>query len=128
MFKKAGLFLLAIILAMNMCGCAALVIGALGGIGTATWFSGKLSAEVDASFEDTIEAVKSALKSMDLAVTKETTTKDITQIMTAYSDRTTTWIDIHPLTQSRSKIEIRVGVTGNKANSQKIMERIKKYL
>ena len=119
----AGLFLI------NMSGCVALLAGAAGGAGTATWLSGKLTQEVNASFDKTIKAAKSALKSLKLGVTKETTEKNVAQIMSKYTDGKTIWIDIRPITASSSKVEVRVGaVSADKEAADKILKKILRYL
>ena len=115
-------------LVVNLCGCALLLAGAAGGAGTAFWLSGKLSDEVSASYERTIDSAKRALKSLDMKVDKETKSDEVTQIRSEYTDGSEVWIDIRPLTQTTSKIEIRVGIQGDKAASTKILERVKKYL
>jgi len=128
MFKRLSVFIFALFISINLCGCALMLGAAAGGAGTAVWLSGKLSDEIEASYERTIEATKSALGSMDMPVTKETKKDDITQIMSKYIDGTTVWIDIRPVSQSDTKVEVRVGATGNKKASAEIIDAIKKHL
>ncbi len=117
-----------LVLAVNLCGCALLLAGAAGGAGTAFWLSGKLSDELNASYETAISATKKAIDSLGMQVDKEAKTDEVTQIRSEYTDGSEVWIDIRPLTQTTVKIEVRVGIKGNKAASTKIIERIKKYL
>ncbi len=125
--KMEGIFL-CIILVLNLSGCVLLFGAAAGGAGTAFWLSGKLSDEVNASYERTIVAAKKAVESLDMNVDKETKSDEVTQIRSEYADGREVWIDVRPLTQKSSKIDIRVGIKGDKAASAKILERIKKYL
>jgi len=128
MFKNLLYSGVVIILALNLCGCALLLAGVAGGAGTALWLSGKLSDEVHASYEGTIAATKKALSSLDMEIDKETKAEEVTQIRSNYADGSEVWIDIRPLMPKSTKIEIRVGIKGNKEASTKILERIKKYL
>ena len=126
--KIAGLIVAAFFLT-NIYGCFAVVAGAAGGAGTSAWLSGKLSQDVHAPFEKTVKASRSALESMKLEVTKETTKEDMAQIIGKYTDGKTIWIDVHRLTESSSKVDVRVGaVNGDKAASDKILKKIQKYL
>jgi len=125
MIKRLGMILLSVFLLVNVCGCAALVVGTVGAAGTAVWLSGKLSQELDAARDDVSKAVKSALESMKLEITKETRTEDVTQIISSYTDGSTIWIDVRPVSGSRSNIEIRVGMGGDKEASRKLLDRIR---
>ena len=119
----SGLFLL------NICGCVAVLAGAAGGAGTSVWLSGKMSQDMNASFDKTIRAARSALKSMKLEVSKETVEKEVAQIMSKYTDGKTIWIDIRPITEKSSRVDVRVGaVNGDKEASDDILKRIQKYL
>ncbi len=129
MYKKITIFIASIFLLVSLYGCATVLIaGAAGGVGTAIWLSGKLSETVDVPFERAIAATKDALKSLDLKITKDTKKADVAQIMTLWTDGSETWIDIRPITKSRTKIEVRVGMRGDKAASTKILDAIKKRL
>lgn len=129
MRKKILVLILASFLLMNVCGCVAILAGTAGSVGTAAWLSGKLTQDVDASFERTQKAAKSALESLKLTVEKETIEKNSGQIISKYSDGKNIWIDIHRLTPKRSKVEIRVGVVSpDKEAADKILKTIMKYL
>ena len=125
--KLIGLFF-SFILLVNMCGCIAILAGAAAGTGTAAWLSGKLSQEVNASFEESLRATKSALSSLKLNLTKETVKEGLAQVMSNYTDGKAIWIDINRVSKTVSRIEVRVGVTGDKEAAHKILERIKRYL
>ncbi len=101
---------------------------AAGGIGAATWLSGKLSQEVNGSFDKSLNAAKSALKSLKLNIVKETIKDDVSQVMSNYTGGRTIWIDIHRISLSTSRVEIRVGVAGDKEAARKIMNKIMSYL
>ena len=120
-----GLLLIGL-LVVSASGCVAVLAAGAGGAGTAAWLSGKLSEEVSASYDDTISATESALKSLQMPITKETKKRNVAQIMSKSADGAEVWIDIRPLTTSTTKVDVRVGAMGNKETSSKIMESIKK--
>ncbi|MFA5389620.1 MAG: DUF3568 family protein [Candidatus Omnitrophota bacterium] len=129
MFKKAFVCIVSAFLAVNLCGCAALLVGAASGAGTAVWLSGKLTQQVNTSFDRTIEAAKSGLKSLDMEVTKETKEMNVAQIKSKYMGGKTVWIDIRKISDTSSKIEIRVGaVTSDKEAADKILKAIRRHL
>lgn len=128
MLKNLVYAFVGLVLVLNVSGCWLLVAGAAGGAGTALWLSGKLSDQVSASREVTVEAAEKALTSLNMSVTKKTVAAEVTQIISKYTDGKQVWIDIRPLTSKTTKIEIRVGAAGDEAASTKILERIKGYL
>lgn len=128
MLKNLVYAFVGLVLVLNVSGCWLLVAGAAGGAGTALWLSGKLSDQVSASREVTVEAAEKALTSLNMSVTKKTAAAEVTQIISKYTDGKQVWIDIRPLTSKTTKIEIRVGAAGDEAASTKILERIKGYL
>ena len=113
---------------LQLCGCVALLAGAAGGAGTAAWLSGKLSQDVNASYERTIGAAKAALKSLKFEIAKETRDQGVTQIKSYYTDSKDIWIDIRPISESSTKVEVRVGMMSDKDAADKIMKRIIRYL
>ena len=127
MFKKTITFITLIGLSITLCGCVALLAGAVGGAGTAAWLSGKLVQEFNVPSERAIRATHNALESLKLPITKETTTSDVTQIISRYTDGKTIWIDIRSTTQAACRIEIRVGATGTKEIERKILTKISAY-
>jgi len=128
MAKKLSTLVFAVFLLTNIYGCIALLAGAAGGVGTANWLSGKLSQEVNGSFEKSVKAAKSALNSLKLEVTKETLKDNVAQVMGNYTDGRTIWIDIHRVSEKTSRVEVRVGATGDKEAARKILDKIIRYL
>ena len=128
MGRKISVLVLVVLLSATLSGCVALLAGAAGGAGTATWLSGKLVQQVDAPFEKTISASREALRSMNLGISKETRNQSVAQIMSNYTDGKTIWIDIHNVSSSSSRIEVRVGAISDRQAAQKILNKILKYL
>lgn len=127
--RKIAVLVCAGLLLFNLYGCFLLIGGAAGGAGTAAWLSGKLTQQVNAPYDTTINAAKSALRSLNLEMTKETKEESVAQIMGKYSDGRTIWIDIHRISPNSSKVEVRVGAIGsNKTEASEIMKKINSYL
>ena len=116
------------IFTLNFCGCALLLGAAAGTAGTAMWLSGKLTEVEDAPYAATVNATKKSLESMNMPLKKETHTQKQTEITSEWVDGTTVWIIVSQQTLKSSKIQIRVGMRGDKEASTKILDRIKKYL
>jgi hypothetical protein len=127
MIKRLFGLILCVIFVMSMYGCIAVVAGAAGA-GTAVWISGKLIQEVSASLEKTVEATKFALTSLKLDVHKETVTEKAAQIMSSYYDGRTVWIDVHRISQTMSKVAVRVGARGDREAARKIFDAIVKFI
>lgn len=129
MFKGLAGFVFSLFLLVNISGCFWLVAGAAGGAGTAVWLGGKLTREVNVSYDRAVNAAKSALKSLSLEIKKETKEADVAQFRSVYTDGKEIWVDVHRTTDTSSKIEVRVGaINGDKAAAEKILKRIERYL
>ena len=128
MVKRITHLILTSVLLFNLCGCVALVAGTAGGAGTAFWLGGKIDQQVNASLTHAVEAVTKTFDAMRLKITKTTVKDEVAQIMGEYSDGRTIWVDVHKISNKSSRIEIRVGATGDKAASRKILDKIKRYL
>lgn len=109
---------------MLNCGCVALLAGAAGGAGTAVWLTGKMVEEVNAPYDKMVSSTKSVLASMQLPITSETRVKDVTQIRSTYTDGRKVWIDVRALSATTSKVEVRVGVFGDKTASDILLKKI----
>ncbi len=84
---------------------------------------------MNAPFERTVTAAKSALKSLKLEVEKETIDPNVAQLISRYSDGKKVWIDMHRVTPSSTKVEVRVGaVSPDKEAAAKILKSIEKHL
>ncbi|MCX5708955.1 MAG: DUF3568 family protein [Candidatus Omnitrophica bacterium] len=128
MNKRFVVFITLIGLSLSLCGCVVLLAGAVGGAGTAAWLSGKLVQEFNVPSDRAIRATHNALEGLKLPINKETTTSEVTQIMSRYTDGKTIWIDIKSTTSAACRIEIRVGATGTKEAERKILTKISAYL
>jgi hypothetical protein len=129
MLKKAMLVVLSGALVMNLSGCFLFVAGAAGGAGTAVWLSGKMTQTFHGSYDDTVNATRSALKSLNLPVNKETQEEKMTQIKSTYTDGKEIWIDIHKTSDTSTTVDVRVGgVNPDKEADSMILKKIQSYL
>ncbi len=129
MFKKLLFFVFSGVLLLNICGCFLIIAGTAGGSGTAIWLSGKLSQDVNASYDRAVTATANALKSLKLTINKESREAEITQFRSKYTDGKEIWIDVRKVTETVSKVEVRVGaVQPNKEAAEKIINKIQAYL
>jgi hypothetical protein len=131
MSKKIPIYVVALIFGVSITtfsGCTLLFGAAAGGAGTAFWLSGKAREEFVASYRETISATENALDSLDMEITKKTHSENVTQFKSLYLDGSTVWIDIRPVLENKTEIEVRVGMRGNQSASVEILERIKGFL
>lgn len=128
MFKKIAVVVFSGLVLMNIYGCFLLVAGGAGA-GTAVWLSDKLTQQFEASYDQTINASKKALRSLNLELTKETRDENVCQLRSKYTDGKEIWIDIRKVTDNSTKVDIRVGaINSDKEASSNILKRIKRYL
>jgi hypothetical protein len=120
--------LFSIIVLVNIQGCAVLLAGAAASAGTAVWLSGKLTQEFRVPFDRGIDAAKSALKALKLDVEKETYTTSSAQIISSYKSGDKIWIDIHFISDSLTRVEVRVGIPGDKDAASIILQKIGKNI
>ena len=130
MFKNIMIVFFLVLLCLNISGCVPLLVagGVVGGVGTQTWISGKLVQDLDAPFEKTIQATESALGALNLGITSEIKKEKIAQFKSKYIDGETIWIDIHRISQSISRVAVRVGAASDQEAAVEILKKIKEYL
>jgi len=127
--KKIVLLFVTGIFLMSIYGCFVVLAGGAAGGGTAVWLSGKLTQEFNATYERTIDAAGSALRSLRLDVTKQTKEENVTQLKSKYTDGKEIWVDVRKVTDNSTKVEVRVGaVNPDKGAADKILKRIQRYL
>jgi uncharacterized protein YebE (UPF0316 family) len=126
--KKIIIFVFVAFLISNIYGCL-FVAGAAGGVGTAVWLGDKLTEQVNVPYDRAVNAARKGLRSLRLAIDKETKNKDVTQFLAKYTDGKQIWVDIRPVTEASSKVEVRVGVVHpDKEAADKIIKQIMRYM
>jgi hypothetical protein len=115
-------------LAIFSSGCVALVVGAAGGAAGAVYVMGKLSEELGHDVPVVHEAALAAMKDLELKVSEDRADKLSAHLESEFADRAHVWIDLDSIGDSKTKITVRVGLTGDEVRSRKILEGIKKHL
>ncbi len=126
--KKFFMAALLVAAALSSSGCFLLLAGVAGGAGTAVWISNKLGQDVNGPVEQGVKAAKAALNDLKLPLNKETTETDVVQLRSEYYDKSEIWIDIRRLTPQTCRIEVRVGVVGDKIATRKVFDAIMKRM
>jgi len=119
---------LCLVLALLCSGCFSLVVGAAGGAAGAVYVMGKLKDEVNYDVAAVHKATVAALGELELKVLEEKVDKLSAHVESEFSDSEHVWIDLESLSNSRTSLTIRVGVTGNEVRARKIYDAIKRHL
>jgi hypothetical protein len=130
MFKRWKQAVLLLALGIQISGCAEAVligVGAVGGAGAALWAKGRLKEKLDVPLSQAHTATLAALKDLELPVKKDKKDKKA-KIESQFTDGKPVWIGIRAVTESSSKITVRVGVLGDLSRSQKILDTIHQHL
>ena len=131
MIKRLNQAVLLLALAIQISGCAEAVlvgVGAAGGAGAVLWAKGKMEESLDTPFSEAHTATLAALEDLELPIKKEKRGGLKTQIESQFPDGKYVWIGVRAVTESSSRITVRVGVFGDKSGSQKIFEAIHQRL
>ena len=127
MFKRILFYIVGFIFVLHMYGCALLLAGAVGGAGTAVWLSDKLAQDINAPFEKSVQAAKTAFTKLNMTITKETKKDDVAQLISEYYGKKV-WVDVHKVSSKASRIEVRVGLTGDEQAAREILNKILLYI
>ncbi len=128
MVSRLGAGVLCFALAASLSGCVALMVGAAGGAAGAVYIMGKLTEEVPYEVPIVHDAAKSALRDLDLTVSEDRADALSARLESEFADKSHVWIALDSVGDKRTKITIRVGLTGDETRSRKILERIQAHL
>lgn len=109
-------------------GCLALAVGAAGGAAGAVYVMGKLQDEINRPLPVVHDAAVAAMKNLELKLSEDRIDKISAHMESSFSDGPHVWIDMESVSDSRCRITIRVGLTGDEVRSRKIYEAIKQHL
>ena len=109
-------------------GCLALAVGAAGGAAGAVYVMGKLQDEVNRPLPVVHEAAVAGMKDLELKLSEDRVDKISAHMESTFSDGPHIWIDMESVSDSRCRITIRVGLTGDEVRSRKIYDAIKQHL
>lgn len=121
-------FVLCVVLAFFCSGCFSLLVGAAGGVAGAVYVMGKLEDEVNYDISVVHKATVAALGELDLKLLEDKSDKLSAHVESEFSGGEHVWIDLESLSNSRTSLTIRVGVTGNEFRARKIHDAIKRHL
>ena len=109
-------------------GCATLLTGAVAGAGGVVWIKGKLREEVNVSVSKVHEAVLKSLQELELPVKEDKKDKLTAKVKSEFADGKHVWIDIQSLTETSTRITIRVGIWGDEIKSRKLLDTIHHHM
>jgi len=121
-------FILCSVLALSCSGCFALFVGAAGGAAGAVYVMGKLNDELNYEVRVVHNATVAALDELELKLLENKVDKLSAHVESEFTDSEHVWIDLESLSDSRTSLTIRVGVTGNEVRARKIHDAIKRHL
>jgi len=121
-------FVLCVVLAFLCSGCLALVVGAAGGAAGAVYVMGKLKDEMNYEVPVMHKATVAALAELELKLLEDKVDKLSAHVESEFSDGEHVWIDLESISDSRTSLTIRVGVTGNEVRARNIYDAIKRHL
>ena len=121
-------FVLCSVLALSCSGCFALFVGAAGGAAGAVYVMGKLNDEVNYEVRVVHNATVAALGELELKLLENKVDNLSAHVESEFADSEHVWIDLESLSDSRTNLTIRVGVTGNEVRARKIHDAIKRHL
>ena len=120
--------MLCVVLAFLCSGCFAMVVGAAGGAAGAVYVMGKLKDEVNYEVSAVHKATVAALAELEMKLLEDKVDKLSAHVESEFSDGEHVWIDLESLSDSRTRLTIRVSVTGNEVRARKIHDAIKRHL
>lgn len=128
MTRKISAWMIGLLLILQMNGCVAVLGAAAGGAGTMTWLGGKLTERVASPMERTQRATRFALRDLNMVITRETIRDNVIQFIGETEAQRPFWIDITPVSRKESRVDVRVGVPGDKEISAQVMKKILSHL
>lgn len=117
-----------IVLTLTSTGCFAILVGAAAGAGGYAWVKGALIMDYDVPLEKLSRAAITGLKQLDLPMVDEKIDRLSGQIVSKTADNQKVVISVKALTEKQSQVKIRVGLFGDQAKSEMILNAIKKNL
>jgi len=121
-------WVLCVLFGLYCSGCLALAVGAAGGAAGAVYVKGKLKDEVNHPVSVVHEATVAAMNDLELELSEDKVDKVSAHMESEFSDDTHIWIDLESVQDSRCRLTIRVGFSGDEVRSRKIYDAIKQHL
>lgn len=121
-------FVLAVLFAVYGAGCAAFLVGGAIGGGTAVYIKGQMEETFNKPVHGVHEATLAALKELNMPVVEDTHDNTSAKIKSKVASGEDVWIDISALSNTDSKVTVRVGIMGDEGKSTAILNTINKHL
>ena len=131
MLKKTKAFLGVVLIlswAFVSSGCVWLAVGAAAGAGTYAWISGVLQKDFMVSAEELQNATRQGLRDLNVVIREQTEDRLSAIYRAKFADGENVTIDIVALTERSARIRIRIGVFGDQAKSEMILNAIEQRL
>ena len=125
--RLAAMMLCAMV-GLTCSGCFALAVGAAGGAAGAVYVLGKLTDELNYDVPAVHAAATQAMNELDLKLSEDRSDKLSAHMESEFADGTNIWIDMQSISEGRTKLTVRVGVTGDEVRARKIHEAIRRHL
>ena len=126
--SRAPVFVLYAVLAFFCSGCLSLAVGVAGGAAGAVYVMGKLKDELNHDVPVVHKAAVAALADLELKLLEDKVDKLSAHVESEFADGEHVWIDLESLSDSRTRVTIRVGITGNEVRARKIYDAIKRHI
>jgi hypothetical protein len=120
--------LLSVLFAMELAGCAALLLGGAAGAGSIVYIKGQLKEEMSASVTAVHNASISTLKEFNLPVIEDNHDKLSAKIKSRFADGQDVWIEIESVTAESCKMTIRVGIMGDERKSRQLLDAVHRHV
>ncbi|MBI2195198.1 MAG: DUF3568 family protein [Planctomycetes bacterium] len=114
-------------LVVFLSGCAAVIVGAAAGAGGAAYAAGNMDEVVGKPVLEVHWAAQKALQELQLPVLEDVGTLKV-KMKSKFSDGTEVWISLKKLSDTATRIRVRVGFKGDEARSSNILRAIKQQL
>jgi hypothetical protein len=109
-------------------GCVAFAVGAAAGAGGYAYVKGSLEKNYDHTVTEVHKAASKALRALDIQKTDSELNKHSSYIIGLLEEGKKVKVSVTALTERSSKLEIRVGLIGDKTVSRMILNSIEKHL
>lgn len=109
-------------------GCLALAVGAASGAAGVVYVMGKLKDELNHPVPVVHDATVAAMNDLGLKLSEDRVDTVSAHMESEFSDGPQVWIDLKSISDSRCRLTIRVGLTGDEVRSRKIYDTIKQHL
>jgi hypothetical protein len=114
--------------ALQLVGCAALLVGGAVGAGSVVYIKGQLKEDMAVSVRRVHDATIPALKELGLPIIEDNHDRLSASMKSRTADGSDVWIAVESVTQDSSKITVRVGLIGDERKSRQILDAIHRHL